>query len=101
MSPAAALRRRERQCAERSHLPCHTFAFGHFSRFIKPGAKRIIAASDDDNLLSTAFLNPDGKAAVVVLNTGTNETKLRLSTENKAARTVMPAQSIMTFVFDK
>ena len=77
------------------------YVFGHFSRFIKCGAKRIVAASDDDNLLSTAFLNPDGKAAVVVLNTSTNEMKLQLWTDNKAAKTVMPAQSIMTFVFDK
>ena len=49
------------------------YVFGHFSRFIKPGAKRIIAALDDDNLLSTAFLNPDGKAVVVVLNTATSD----------------------------
>ncbi len=77
------------------------YVFGHFSRFIKPGAKRITAASNDDNLLSTAFLNPDGRVAVVILNTGDKETNFQLWTDKKAAKAVLPPQSIMTLVFDK
>src|SRR4029078_9860924 len=44
------------------------YYIGHFSKFIKPGAKRIASSPSRSQLLSTAFLNPDGKAAVVVMN---------------------------------
>ena len=44
------------------------YYIGHFSKFIRPGARRIISSSTTDDLLATAFLNPDGKISVVVLN---------------------------------
>ena len=44
------------------------YTFGHFSRFIKPGAKRIACTSSSDDFIATAFVNPDGKIAVVILN---------------------------------
>ena len=76
------------------------YVFGHFSRFIKPGAKRIIAASNDDNLLATAFLNPDGKVAVVILNVGNKETLFQIWTDKKAVKAIMPSQSIVTVIFN-
>ncbi len=44
------------------------YYIGHFSKFIGRAAKRIISSSTTDTLLTTAFLNPDGKIAVVVVN---------------------------------
>ena len=44
------------------------YVLGQFSRFIRPGAKRIVCTSNSDDLIATAALNPDGKIAVVVLN---------------------------------
>src|SRR5215510_6991455 len=44
------------------------YYIGHFSKFIRPGAKRIASSPSRSQLLSTAFLNPDGKVAVVVMN---------------------------------
>jgi len=76
------------------------YVFGHFSRFIKPGAKRIIATSNDDNLLATACLNPDGKVAVVVLNVGNQETLFQVWTDKKAVKATLPSQSIATFIFN-
>jgi len=40
----------------------------HFSKFVRPRAKRSISSSSRDNLLTTAFLNPDIKIAVIVVN---------------------------------
>ena len=45
------------------------YYIGHFSKFIRPGAKRIASSSNRDVLQTTAFLNPNGKVVVVVLNT--------------------------------
>lgn len=44
------------------------YYIGHFSKFIQPGAKRIISSPSRSNLLSTAFRNPDGSIVVVVMN---------------------------------
>ncbi|MEJ2503961.1 MAG: glycoside hydrolase family 30 protein [Gemmatimonadota bacterium] len=42
------------------------YYIGHFSRFIRPGARRVAAAPSRSMLLTTAFVNPDGSVAVVV-----------------------------------
>jgi glucosylceramidase len=44
------------------------YYIGHFSKFIKAGAKRIGATSSRTQLQTTAFRNPDGTIAVVVMN---------------------------------
>jgi glucosylceramidase len=44
------------------------YYIGHFSKFIRPGAKRIISSSNLGQLLTTAFVNTDGKIAVIVMN---------------------------------
>ena len=44
------------------------YYIGHFSKFIQPGAKRIASSPSRSQLLSTAFLNPDGTGTVVVMN---------------------------------
>lgn len=75
------------------------YVFGHFSRFIKPGAKRIAATSNNDDLLTTAFLNPDGQVAVVILNVGNKPVQFRVWTDGKAVKAVLPTQSIATFMF--
>jgi glucosylceramidase len=50
------------------HRQSAYFYIGHFARFAKPGARRILCAADDARLETTGFLNPDGSLAVVVLN---------------------------------
>lgn len=44
------------------------YYIGHFSKFIRPGAKRINSAASRSQLLTTAFMNDDGSVAVVVMN---------------------------------
>jgi len=44
------------------------YYIGHFSKFVRPGAKRIVSSSNRDGLLTTAFLNTDGTIAVIVMN---------------------------------
>ena len=44
------------------------YYLGHFSRFIQPGARRVLSTSYTTNLETCAFLNPDGSHALVVLN---------------------------------
>ena len=76
------------------------YYIGHFSKFIRPGARRIISSSTVDTLTTTAFLNPDGTIAVVVLNLSDQEQPFFLWRNGKAASTTSPAHSIMTLVIN-
>jgi glucosylceramidase len=74
------------------------YYIGHFSKFIRPGAKRIVSSSSTDDLLTTAFINPDGSIAVVVLNLTGKPQTFNLWMHGKAANNVSPAHSIVTLV---
>jgi glucosylceramidase len=76
------------------------YYIGQFSKFIHPGAKRIISAASRDALLSTAFINPDGKIAVVVMNKTDKDIEYYLWIKGKAAKTNSPAHSIETLVVE-
>lgn len=86
----------------RSGQLIYTNAFyymGHFSKFIRPGAKRIASSASRSPLLTTAFRNEDGKIAVVVMNTGDKAMPFYLWIGGKAAESRALPHSIMTLVF--
>ena len=76
------------------------YYLGHFSRFIRPGAKRIICSSNSDDLLATAFLNPDGKIAVVIMNQTEKDITFDTWMDNEIVKTDSPAHSIITLLLD-
>lgn len=75
------------------------YYIGHFSKFIQKGAKRIIASPSRSQLISTAFLNPDGSVVVVVMNESEIKTDFFLWIDGEAAPATSLPRSIMTFVF--
>lgn len=74
------------------------YYIGHFSKFIRPGARRIAATTNRDALQSTAFRNPDGSVAVVVMNKTDKPLDYQLWIAGQAAKTTSAAHSIMTLV---
>ncbi|HXR48699.1 MAG TPA: glycoside hydrolase family 30 protein [Candidatus Limnocylindrales bacterium] len=74
------------------------YYLGHFSRFIRPGARRILCATTRDDLEATAFVNPDDTVAVVVLNRTDKEQQFSLRLPAGGAASAIPARSISTFV---
>jgi len=74
------------------------YYIGHFSKFIKPGAKRISCSSNRDKLQATAFINPDGKMVVVVLNLSDDKLPFHLWISGKAAQVTSLSHSMMTVV---
>jgi glucosylceramidase len=81
-----------------TYNPPH-YVFGHFSRFIKPGAKRLPCTSNSDDFIATAFINPDGKIAVVILNLKEVEQMAQIWIEGKVIKFTSPANGVMTMVF--
>jgi glucosylceramidase len=76
------------------------YYIGHFSKFIRPGAKRVVSSSNRDKLLATSFLNTDGKLAVVVLNTSDDKIPYNLCIAGKAAQATSLPHSIATLVIN-
>ena len=74
------------------------YYIGHFSKFIKPGARRIASSPSRSALLSTAFLNPDGKISVIVMNRNDREITYFLWIDGQAAEIKSPPHSIQTAV---
>lgn len=76
------------------------YYIGHFSKFIRPGAKRIVASSNRDVLLSTAYIGPDGKLVVVVMNSSDQKLLYRLCLNGYAAPTEALPHSISTMIIE-
>ena len=75
------------------------YYIGQVSRFVRPGAQRIISASTLDELETIAFANVDGQIAVVVLNRTEKSLKFTLKYNGLSALAESPAHSITTFRF--
>jgi glucosylceramidase len=71
---------------------------GHFSKFIRPRAHRVESASSRSSLLATAFANPDGKLATVVMNQTDQSIDYNFFVGKDEARVSIPAHAIQTLV---
>ncbi len=76
------------------------FYIGHFSRFVKPGAKRILCAATKAALECTAFINPDGDVVIVVMNRLDSDQTFQIQMTGAAYPVELPAHSIATYLFD-
>lgn len=75
------------------------YYIGHFSKFIRPGAKRISSVASRSSLQTTAFKNTDGSVAVVVMNTTDQSVPFNLIIKDKAVKAQSLPHSIVTLVF--
>ncbi|WP_052351980.1 glycoside hydrolase family 30 protein [Deinococcus pimensis] len=86
------------------------YMLGQFSKFVKPGAKRV--ASTDTNPESTsynsltsysvdnvAFKNPDGSKVLVVSNTNTTSKSVKVTWGTQNFTYTLPAQTMATFTW--
>jgi glucosylceramidase len=74
------------------------WAFAHYSRIIRRGARRFQSQSSSPDLRHVALENPDGQQVLVVTNTGAARTiELRLT--NMAASVRLKASSLSTLAW--
>ncbi len=74
------------------------YYIGHFSKFVHPGAKRIISSASRSQLLTTAFINEDDKVAVIVMNQSNLKITYNLCIGHNAAEVKILPHSIQTLV---
>lgn len=74
------------------------YYIGHFSKFIRPGAKKINCASSRSQLLTTGFINKNGEIAVVVMNQSDKKVTYNLCIGKNATVVNILPHAIQTIV---
>ena len=73
------------------------WALGHFSRFVRTGAKRIDSQSASNNLQHCAFQNSDGACVIVISNPSSAQScQIRLA--DRAVEVLLAEDSLTTLV---
>jgi glucosylceramidase len=86
------------ETGELIYTPSYYF-IGHFSKFINKGAKRISSSASRSQLLTTSFLNPDGKVVTVVMNQSNATITYNLCVGNRASEVTILPHAIQTLVY--
>ena len=80
------------------YTPSYYF-IGHFSKFIEKGAKRVSSASSRSQLLTTSFINQDGKVVTVVMNQSNLKINYFLCVGTTATEVSILPNAIQTLVY--
>lgn len=77
------------------------YYLGHFSRFIRPGAHRILIANTGSEILTTAFQNQDGSVVIVLLNEQEYPVRYALKMDDLQSESICLAHSITTLIIEQ
>lgn len=80
------------------YTPSYYF-IGHFSKFIEKGAKRISSVASRSQLLTTSFLNRDGKIITIVMNQSSKKVTYNLCVGTKSTEISIQPHAIQTLVY--
>ena len=75
------------------------YYIGHFSKFIRAGARRVSTAPSRSHLLATSFLNPEGKMVTVVMNQSDLAINYKLIAGERQTTVQALPHSIQTLVY--
>lgn len=75
------------------------YYIGHFSKFIKKGAKRIGSSKWISEIDTVSFKNPDGSVVSIVLNMTDADKEFCFSIEGEFIQGKAEAHSIATYIF--
>lgn len=74
------------------------YYIGHFSKYVQPGALRIFSDSADESLGLVAFINPDKKTVIVLLNETDEQKSFGLKVKDRYLQMVLEPHTIETLV---
>lgn len=75
------------------------FYIGHFSKFIRPGAKRVSTTTSRSHLNSTSFINSDGSMVTIVMNETDENIQYKLIVDDSETVLEIPAHSIQSLIY--
>lgn len=74
------------------------YIIAHASKFVRPGSRRI-QSDIPDQLFNVAFITPEGKKVLIVVNDSDSEKKFAIDYNNQMAETTLPAGAVGTYVW--
>ncbi len=74
------------------------YAMAHFSKFVRPGSVRI-GSTEMEQLPTAAFRTPDGKIALIAVNTGNFPKTFQIEYHGKSITTTLHSESVATYVW--
>jgi len=75
------------------------YYIGHFSKFVRPNAKRVSTASSRSQLLSVSFINEDGKLVTIVMNESNKSVTYNLIVDASEAKITILPHAIQTLLY--
>lgn len=75
------------------------YYIGHFSKFIKPEARRVSTTSSRSPLIATSFINPDGTMVTVLMNGTDKKIDYHLMVADQQTSYSIPARAMQTLVY--
>ena len=76
------------------------YYIGHFSKYVKKGAKRIGSSKWGSEIETVSLKNPDGQIVSVVLNRTDADIEFAIKLGESIIRCTSEAHSIATYLFD-
>ncbi len=79
------------------------YYLGHFSKFIRPGYRRVACSSAADAILATAYMpldSKEGEVVVVTMNKGDEDHLMKIAIGDREMVMTLPAHSIATTVVE-
>ena len=77
------------------------YYIGHFSKFIIPGSKRIASHSDEEQLKNVAFITPENKIVIIILNETETDHQTKLILNYMETVVSIPRRSISTLIYER
>ncbi|MEP2023865.1 MAG: glycoside hydrolase family 30 protein [Reichenbachiella sp.] len=75
------------------------YYIGHFSKFIRPGARRISTVASRSALMATTWCNVDQSMATIVMNESDEEITYKLYVGDQVTNLKIPARAIQTVLY--
>ena len=75
------------------------YYIGHFSKFVKPGAKLISTTASRSTIESSSFQNPDGQIVTVVMNKTDEPIAYKLLVGESEIALDIPAHAMQSIIY--
>ena len=76
------------------------YYIGHFSKFIRPGAKRVSTVSSRSILEATSFINDGGKLVTIIMNSTDKNIKYQMYVNSKSVSMEILPHAMQTLVYE-
>lgn len=76
------------------------YVMAHFSKFMRPGAVKIGCEINNNDLMATAVLNPDGTIAIVIFNPTDKKQQIEINFNNQKQYSSISGQALQTLVIN-